>query len=150
MIFQKGKKGTRNILLEIGSRDDILQYMKELLHRHSISFVHAWDGILWAVGSQPNFAIHLTLSIVALALGIALNVSRVEMVLLIFTILLGLTVEMVNTSIESITDLVTHEWHKEAKIAKDVSAGAMLLVAIGATLVGSAIFIPYISRLFGI
>lgn len=52
--------------------------------------------------------------------------------------------EMINTSIESVTDLVTTEWKKEAKIAKDVSAGMMLTVAIGAAAVAALIFWPYI------
>jgi diacylglycerol kinase (ATP) len=54
--------------------------------------------------------------------------------------------EMVNTTIEAMTDLITHEWRQEAKIAKDVGAGMMLLAAFGATAVASYIFIPYIIR----
>lgn len=52
---------------------------------------------------------------------------------------------MINTSLESMTDLITKEWRSEAKIAKDVAAGMMLLVATGAVIVALVIFAPYIS-----
>jgi diacylglycerol kinase (ATP) len=58
--------------------------------------------------------------------------------------MLGIITEMLNTSIESITDLVSNEWRMEAKIAKDVAAGMMLLTAIGALVVASVIFLPKI------
>jgi diacylglycerol kinase len=61
---------------------------------------------------------------------------------LVLTIVFGLGVEMANTSIEAMTDLITTEYRKEAKIAKDVSAGMMFLVAIGAIIVASLIFLP--------
>ncbi len=64
------------------------------------------------------------------------------MTIILFTILLGLAGEMINTAIESVTDLVTTEWHMEAKIAKDVSAGMMLLIAFGAICV--ALFLVHI------
>ena len=70
------------------------------------------------------------------------------MTIIVFTILLGLTVEMMNTAIEAVTDLVTSEWKKDAKIAKDVSAGMMLLVATGAVVVAIFIFSPYIAERF--
>jgi diacylglycerol kinase len=67
------------------------------------------------------------------------------MAIILFTILLGLSGEMINTALESMTDLITTEWKAQAKIAKDVSAGMMLLIAMGAVLVALFIFVPYIS-----
>lgn len=118
--------------------------MMNALRKHHISFKNAFAGIVWAVKTQPNFRVHLVLSACALALGVYFNLSSVEMAIIVFTILLGLTAEMINTAIESMTDLITHEWKKEAKIAKDVSAGMMLVVAIGAIFVAIFIFGPYI------
>ncbi|PIP32518.1 UDP kinase [Candidatus Gottesmanbacteria bacterium CG11_big_fil_rev_8_21_14_0_20_37_11] len=118
-----------------------------LTKRHNISFRHAFEGIVWAFSTQPNFRIHIFLSILAIILALVLEISYLETVVIIFTIVFGLGMEMVNTSIESITDLVTNEWKKEAKIAKDVSAGMMLLAATGAVIVASLIFIPHIIRL---
>ena len=70
------------------------------------------------------------------------------MAIIIFTIVLGLSAEMVNTSLEAMTDLIKKEYSEEAKIAKDVSAGMMLLTSIGAILVAGLIFIPYIIKSF--
>lgn len=117
--------------------------MQEALRKHHISFKHAFAGLVWAVRTQPNFRVHLVLSALALFLGWFLGITAVEMTIIVFTILLGLTVELVNTAIEAMTDLITKEWKQEAKIAKDVSAGMMLLVATGAVLVALFIFVPY-------
>jgi len=118
--------------------------MREALRKHHISFKNAFAGLFWAIRTQPNFRVHLFFSVCAIVLGLVLSISSVEMTIIIFTIVLGLTAEMVNTSIESMTDLITKEWRAEAKIAKDVSAGMMLVVAIGAVIVGIFIFFPHI------
>jgi len=111
---------------------------------HKDSFKDAFAGLRWTVVTQPNFRIHLILSILALLLGYALQISFVEMSIIVFTIILGLTAEMINTSIEAMTDLITKERREDAKIAKDVAAGMMLLTAIGAVCVAVCIFGPYI------
>lgn len=118
--------------------------MYKLLRQHHVSFKNAFAGLAWAFRTQPNFRIHITLASTAILLGMYLGISDLEMVIIIFTIVLGLAGEMINTAIESVTDLVTTEWRKEAKIAKDVSAGMMLLIAIGAIIVALYIFGPYL------
>jgi diacylglycerol kinase len=70
------------------------------------------------------------------------------MTILVFAIIFGLGIEMVNTSIEAMTDLITTEWRKQAKVAKDVSAGMMLLAAFGTVLIASLIFLPKLWQLF--
>lgn len=114
------------------------------LKKHHVSFKNAFNGISWAFSSQPNFKIHLILSLLAILSGIILRISFIEFTIIILTIVLGLSAEMINTSIESMTDLITQKWHQEAKIAKDVSAGMMLLTAIGAFIVAVVIFLPKI------
>lgn len=118
--------------------------MRDALRKHHISFKTALAGISWAVRTQPNFRVHLVLSLLALLGGWFFRVSTTEMLILIFTIVLGLSAEMVNTAIESMTDLITKEWKAEAKIAKDVSAGMMLVTAFGALIVALVIFLPRI------
>jgi diacylglycerol kinase len=71
-----------------------------------------------------------------------LKATETEIIVLILTIVLCLGIEMVNTSIEAMTDLITKEWRQEAKVAKDVAAGMMLLAATGAVVIGCIIFIP--------
>jgi diacylglycerol kinase len=122
--------------------------MKELLRRHHISFKAAWAGVVWALTTQPNFKVHIFFSVCAIALGIYLGITKIEMIVILFTIVLGMTSEMINTSLEAMTDLITTEWKKEAKVAKDVAAGMMLTVAAGAVLISGIIFIPYIVKLF--
>jgi len=118
--------------------------MREALRKHHISFKTALDGIGWAVRTQPNFRVHIVLSLLALLGGWFFRVTMTEMLILIFMIILGLSAEMINTAIESMTDLITREWRQEAKIAKDVSAGMMLITAVGALVVAAVIFVPYI------
>lgn len=131
-----GKKDAKRIL--------VYNINMEALRKHHISFKNAINGIIWAFTTQPNFKIHFTLAAGTLALGFLLKVTFVEMTILVLTIVFGLGVEMVNTSIESMTDLITTEYRKEAKIAKDVAAGMMLVTAIGAVIIAGLIFLPRI------
>lgn len=123
--------------------------MMNALRRHHISFKNAFAGLTWALRTQPNFRVHLTCSLVAASLGLYLGITNTEMAIILFTILLGLSAEMINTALEAMTDLITTEWKQQAKIAKDVAAGMMLLVAIGAILIAIFIFTPYLHLLFG-
>lgn len=116
--------------------------MKKILRQHHISFKNAFAGLRWALSTQPNFRVHITLSLLALYLSWYLEASPVEWTVIVFTIVLGLGAEMVNTSLEAMTDLITKEWRKEAKIAKDVAAGMMLLTAFGALAVAGLILGP--------
>ena len=118
--------------------------MREALRKHHISFKDAWAGIVWALKTQPNFRVHAALSLLALGLARYFNITKSETIVIIFTIILGFAAEMINTSLESMTDLITTEWRQEAKRAKDVAAGMMLLVAIGAVAVAVLIFGPHI------
>jgi len=116
--------------------------MRKILKQHHISFQNAFAGLWWAVSTQPNFRVHLVLSLIAVGLSWFLAISPVEWAIIAFTIVLGLGAEMINTALEAMTDLITTEWRKEAKTAKDVAAGMMLTVAIGALVVGLLILAP--------
>jgi len=118
--------------------------MKEVIKRHTISFKNALSGLWWAVKSQPNFRVHLVLASLAICLSWYFGITSTEWAIIIFTIVLGLSAELINTALESMTDLITREWKMEAKIAKDVSAGMMLTVAAGAIVVAIAVFGQYI------
>lgn len=118
--------------------------MKEIIRKHTISFKNACAGLSWAIRTQPNFRVHLALSVLAIFLGWYFRITRTEWAVITFTIVLGLTAELVNTALESMTDLITKEWREEARIAKDVSAGMMLTTAIGAVIVALVIFGQYI------
>jgi len=124
--------------------------MEKAIRRHTISFQHAFDGLKWAVSSQPNFRVHLALSACALFLSWYLHISLPELTVIVFTIILGLTAELINTALEAMTDLITTQWRKEAKIAKDVAAGMMLTVAAGAVTIALIIFGPKLIAISGL
>jgi diacylglycerol kinase (ATP) len=114
------------------------------IKKHAVSFKAALAGVHYVVRSQPNFTIHILATIVVLVLAFFLKVTVAEFSLLIFAIILVLTAEMLNTSIEAVTDLVNKEWNEEAKIAKDVAAGMVLVSSFGAIIIGIIIFSKYI------
>ncbi len=116
------------------------------MRRHVVSFGLAFSGIWYALKTQPNFRFHLLASIVAIFAGISLKISHIEWVVIALTAVLVITSEMINTAIESMTNLITTEHRLSAKIAKDVSAGVVLVSAIGSLIVAAIIFLP---KLFG-
>jgi diacylglycerol kinase len=122
--------------------------MKELIRKHHISFNNAFAGLKWAFLTQPNFRVHLLIGMLAMILGYFVNLSKSEWIFLMFTIVCVLAAEMINTSLEAMTDLITQEWHQDAKIAKDVAAGMMLIVAMGSICIGGFLFIPKLLTLF--
>ncbi len=111
---------------------------------HHVSFKHAFDGLKYTVSSQPNFRFHLLATVMVILLGTYFSISTIEWLVLIFTINVVLVSEMVNTSIESIVDLITLERREDAKIAKDVSAGLVLVSATLAVVIGLFVFLPKI------
>jgi len=118
--------------------------METVGRTHKDSFKDAFAGLAWSFRTQPNFKIHLLIAAIALIGSWYFQITHVEFAIVVFAIVLGLTAEMINTSIESMTDLITTEYRQQAKIAKDVAAGMMLTIAIGAVLVALVIFIPHI------
>lgn len=124
--------------------------MIKRIHHHVISFGHATRGLAHAFTTQPNFVIHFSLSVLAILLGLLLHISYFEIILLITMIILGLAAEMINTALEEIANLVTKEWREEARIAKDVSAGMVLLIACGTLIIATLIFLPKIIEFFAV
>lgn len=115
---------------------------------HRISFKHAWDGVLYSFKTQPNLRFHGFFALLVISAGFFFQITKIEWYIISFTILLMFTAEMVNTALESMTDLITREHRKSAKTAKDVSAGMVLINAVGSVVIGLIIFIPYICSLF--
>lgn len=105
---------------------------------------------MWALSTQPNFRIHLTLATSAVLTGWYVGLTWIEWILLVFTIFWGLAGEMINTAIEALTDLVSPQWSKEAKIAKDVAAGMMLMIATGSTIVAFLLLVPKLVMKLGL
>lgn len=111
---------------------------------HQVSLKHAYEGFVYTIKSQPNFRFHLLATICAVLFGLYFRINSLEWLIIVFTINMVLVAEMVNTSIESIVDLITLERRESAKTAKDVSAGMVLVSAILAMVVAFLIFFPKI------
>lgn len=121
-----------------------------MIRKHTISIMNAWNGLKWALSTQPNYRIHLFLSILSIAGGFFFRISYDEFLIIIMLITIGFTIETVNTAIEEASDAIDTKWREDIKITKDVSAGAMLAFAIGALIIASVIFIPKILLFVGL
>lgn len=108
------------------------------------SFVYAFNGIKYTLFTQQNFRIQVTLAIVAILLGFLLKISLIEWLAIIIVIGMVLGAEIFNSSIEELTNLISPEKNKIAGIVKDISAGAVLILAISALIIGTIIFLPKI------
>ena len=105
------------------------------------SFRYALHGVLLSFKTQRHLRIHFTLAIVALVAGLLWGLSRLELLVLFGAIALVVVSELLNTALEAVVDLVTPEYHPLAKVAKDVAAGAVLVAAVNAALVGILLFV---------
>jgi diacylglycerol kinase (ATP) len=112
------------------------------------SVKYALEGIQYALNSDQNLLIHCMVALFVIAFSIFLKVNPFEMGILGVTILLVIACEMVNSAIEKMVDLITKEHRAEAKIAKDVSAGMVLISSTGAAIIGVLIFLPHILKFF--
>ena len=115
-----------------------------MIKKHTISIKNACSGLIWALKTQPNYKIHLVLSLVAIGGGFYYRISYQEFLVIILLITVGLVIETINTGIESTTDAIDTRWREDIKIAKDVSAAAMLIFALGSIVIALIIFIPKI------
>ncbi|MDA8424327.1 MAG: diacylglycerol kinase [Nitrospiraceae bacterium] len=102
----------------------------------------AIEGIIYSVKTQRHMRYHLYAALIALVLSLVLDISRTEFILLCMAIVLVLTMEMLNTAIETTVDMISVEYHPLAKIAKDIAAGVVLIASIGALTLGYLILYP--------
>jgi diacylglycerol kinase len=106
------------------------------------SFGYAVEGLAAIARTQPNFLVHLVAAAVALALGVALQLSPPELALIVVSIALVLVMEAFNTALEGLCDVVSPAYHPLVKRAKDVAAAAVLLAATAAVVVAVLLFGP--------
>ena len=112
------------------------------------SFAFAWNGIKLCFTSEPNFRIHTILAIVAIIFSILFSVSSFEWIAISFCIAFVISMEMLNTAIEKICDVVHKDLHPGIKKVKDIAAGAVLVSAIFSLITGIIIFLPKIITCF--
>ena len=112
------------------------------------SFRHAFDGIFAVIKKERNMKIHVFCAVLVLAFGLLFRISRVEWFICIGWIAAVLCAELFNTAIEIALDLAMPALDPRVKLAKDASAGAVLVLAIGAAISAASIFLPGIFALF--
>ncbi|OGM33505.1 hypothetical protein A2803_04905 [Candidatus Woesebacteria bacterium RIFCSPHIGHO2_01_FULL_44_21] len=109
-------------------------------HSTARSFGYAFTGIKTAFKQEPNFQAHILIAVLVISAGVFSGLSTSDWLLLLYAIFFVLILELFNTSIEAIVNLVSPDIHPKAKIAKDVAAAAVLLAAIQAIIIGAVIF----------
>ena len=112
-------------------------------------FINAWEnafnGIIYAVTTQGNVQKQLIIAVIVMIISLFFNLTRAEFLCLMFTVILIILAEMINTAIETVVDLYTDLYHPKAKIAKDVAAGGVVISAINALIVAYFLFFDKIA-----
>ena len=98
--------------------------------------------------NEMNFRIHFIFLLAAISLGCLFHINTIEWLFIVAVSFLVIVLEMINTAIEQLCNIVSTEFHPLIKIIKDVSAGAVLLSAIASLVIGGIIFLPKIYKLF--
>ena len=108
------------------------------------SFAYAFNGIKRLLLSQHNAWIHLVITVFVVVLGFVLQLSTVEWCLIVLAMMIVWTAEGVNTAIEFLSDAVSEHHHPLIESAKDIAAGAVLISAIGAVVIGILVLYPHL------
>jgi diacylglycerol kinase (ATP) len=104
------------------------------------SFNFAFEGIIHVLRTQRNMRIHFLVAVIVLVAAVATGVSRLELIALLLSIAFVLIAEMINTAIEGAVDVSTTSFDPNAKLAKDIAAGAVLIATVNAVAVGYLVF----------
>jgi undecaprenol kinase len=113
-------------------------------YKYTDTFKFALQGIRVSFINEKNFKFHFIFGLFVIVMGLAFNLTPTEWMFVLIAIFGMMVVEMINTSIERVVDLVTEQYHPLAKQAKDIAAGAVLIYAILSLLIGIIIFFPKI------
>lgn len=119
-----------------------------MAQRRILSFKYALDGIWIAFREEPHLKFHFLAGLIVLFLGWYFQIGSFEWLAIIISIGLVIGIELTNTAIETVVDSFTNQDHPGAKLAKDVSAGAVLIISLMALSVGIFIFLPYFLSYF--
>ena len=104
------------------------------------SFNVAFEGIIHVLRTQRNMRIHFLIAVAVLIAALAVDVSKIELIVLLLSIAFVLIAEMINTAVEAAVDIASTSFDPMAKLAKDIAAGAVLIAAVNAVAVGYLVF----------
>ena len=111
------------------------------------SFTYALQGWVFLVRTQPNARVHLLATLLVCAGGVYVGLSRAEWLWLCVAIVLVWSAEAFNTALEQLADALHPEQHAGVGRAKDLGAAAVLIVALGAAVIGLAVFLPHVASM---
>lgn len=109
-----------------------------------VALKNALNGIKYVFVQERNLKIQFVFAIIAILAGVILKINSIEWVLLTVVICMVLVCELFNTAIETIVNMITTEYNENAKIAKDIAAGAVTLSSISSVIIGIIMFLPKI------
>lgn len=124
----------------MSSEIKVVEKSKKLIN----SFKYAIEGIWKSFKTERNMKIHIFVMILVIIAGVILKINKYEWIACILCFAIVISGELFNTAIETVVDMVMPYKNDKAKIAKDIAAGAVLTLAIGAAIVGVIIFVPKI------
>jgi diacylglycerol kinase len=111
-----------------------------------VSFTHAFRGLKYALKNEKNFQNEIIVAVLAVSAMLYYRVTRLEVIVVMTMIMAVLIMEMLNTIVERIIDILKPGVHPYARLIKDLMAASVLLTSIMALMIGLVIFIPYIFR----
>lgn len=114
------------------------------------SFKYAIEGIISSFKTERNMKLHVLAMTLVILLGFIIRLSKLEWIICIILFAIVIAGELFNTAIETTVDIAMPQRNEKAKLAKDISAGAVLIVAIGSLIIGGIIFIPKIIEILKI
>ena len=112
------------------------------------SFKNAWRGVTVFVRQEHNAWIHCAMTVLVIIAGLLFHISTDEWIAVFFAIGLVLAAEAVNSAIERLSDVVQPEKDDRIRDVKDISAGAVLICAVTAAIIGIIVFLPKLQKLF--
>lgn len=116
--------------------------------KHINSFRYAWNGLSHAFLTQRNFRLQIILGFTIVVMAYVLGFDRLEWIVMLLTIGLVLTAELANTILETLVDLSVQRVHPKARVAKDLSAGAVLIISIFSLIIGLILVVPHLLLIF--
>ena len=104
------------------------------------SFNYAFEGLIHVLRTQRNMRLHFLVAAVVLVVALAVGVSKIELIVLLISIVFVLVAEMINSALESAIDVATTSFDPHAKLGKDIAAGAVLIATVNAVAIGYLVF----------
>lgn len=110
------------------------------------SFGYAIRGLRHVLAFERNARVHLLVAIGVISVGTILPLSPGELAAILVAVILVFLAEIINTAFEKTLDIISPEHHAQVRVVKDMAAGAVIVTAVGAVVIGAVIFWPYLAE----